>query len=104
MVTPGFESGQSDSRIFNCYMLPLFEENITYLFCKSLVYILLDLFLVSYFLFPLYAVLFIYFFDGTGVWIQALELAGQVLYQMSHASSPFCFSYFLNKVSHLCLG
>jgi hypothetical protein len=31
-----------------------------------------------------------------------LELARQVLYHLSHTPTPFCFSYFSNKVSHLC--
>jgi hypothetical protein len=31
-------------------------------------------------------------------------LAKQVLYQLNHAPSPSFFSYFWDRVSHLCLG
>jgi hypothetical protein len=31
-------------------------------------------------------------------------LARQVVYHFSPFSSPFCFSYFSDRVSHFCLG
>jgi hypothetical protein len=43
------------------------------------------------------------FFCDTGIWIQGLTLTRHVLYCLSHTSSP-CFSYFSNRVLHLCLG
>jgi hypothetical protein len=42
------------------------------------------------------------FFFFTGVWTQGLTLAREVLHCLSHASSPFCFSYFSDRVS--CFG
>jgi hypothetical protein len=36
----------------------------------------------------------VFFFDGTRVWTQDFVLAKQVLYHLSHTSSPFCFGYF----------
>jgi hypothetical protein len=48
--------------------------------------------------------LFLYFLVILGFEHRALHLPGQVLYHLSHASSPFCFSYFSCSVSHLCLG
>jgi hypothetical protein len=42
-----------------------------------------------------------WFFGGTGVWIQGLVLARQMLY---HTPALFCFSYISNRVSHLYLG
>jgi hypothetical protein len=32
------------------------------------------------------------------------ELARKALYHLTHHTSPFCFRYFSNRVSHLCLG
>jgi hypothetical protein len=36
---------------------------------------------------------FIYLFCCTEVWTQGLTLASQVLYDLSHAASPFCFFF-----------
>jgi hypothetical protein len=33
-----------------------------------------------------------------------LALARQVLYHLSHSLSPFCFSYFSDRIFHFCLG
>jgi hypothetical protein len=33
-------------------------------------------------------------FDGSGVWTRGFALAKQVLYHLSHTSSPFCSDYF----------
>jgi hypothetical protein len=38
------------------------------------------------------------FFGDYGTWI-GFMLASQALYHLSHASSPFCFSYFSDRVS-----
>jgi hypothetical protein len=38
------------------------------------------------------------FFCGTGVWTQGFVLAKQVLYYLSHASSPFCSGYFEDRI------
>jgi hypothetical protein len=37
-------------------------------------------------------------------WIQGLGLARHVLYHFSYALTPFCFSYFLDRVSSFCQG
>jgi hypothetical protein len=42
-----------------------------------------------------------FFFSGTRVWTQDSTLAGQVLYHLSHASSPFCSGYFGDGVCEL---
>jgi hypothetical protein len=47
---------------------------------------------------------FFLIFGGTGVWLQGLALARQVLSHLSYSPSPFCFSYFLDRLSHFCLG
>jgi hypothetical protein len=43
--------------------------------------------------------LFFLIFGGSGVWTQGFTLAKQVLYCLSHTSSPFCFGYFGDGVS-----
>jgi hypothetical protein len=40
-------------------------------------------------------------FCNTGVWTQSFTFAKQVLYHLSHTLSPFCFTYFSNRISHL---
>jgi hypothetical protein len=45
-----------------------------------------------------------FFSSSTGVWTQSLVLATQAFRHLSHGSSPFFFSYFLDKVSHFCTG
>jgi hypothetical protein len=35
------------------------------------------------------------FFGATGVWIQGFQFARQVLYQLRHTLSPFCFSFYI---------
>jgi hypothetical protein len=47
--------------------------------------------------------LFMYF-GSARVWTQGLVLARQVLYYLSHASTPFCCSDFSDRVSHFCPG
>jgi hypothetical protein len=42
----------------------------------------------------------IIFWSGTVVWTQGFDLARQVLYHLRHAPSPFCFSYFSDRVSY----
>jgi hypothetical protein len=45
------------------------------------------------------------FFGETGVWTQDFALAKQVLYCLSHSSSPFCSVYFRDEVSPtICLS
>jgi hypothetical protein len=44
------------------------------------------------------------FFGSTEVWTQGLMLARQVFYNLSHFLSPFCFSYFSDRVSNFCQG
>jgi hypothetical protein len=51
--------------------------------------------------FNLLKVFFNFFFLVMGFELKGLVLAIQMLY---HVPSPFCFTYFLNKFSHLCLG
>jgi hypothetical protein len=46
---------------------------------------------------------FFFFFCSSGVWTWGLTLDRQVIYYLSHSPSPFCFSSFSNRVSHLCL-
>jgi hypothetical protein len=58
--------------------------------------------------FPFFSFLVCFLFcfvfnDSPGVSPQGHELARQVIYT-SAMSRLFCFSYFWNKVSHLCLG
>jgi hypothetical protein len=48
------------------------EITIVYIFCKS----------------------WLFWRVSSGVWIQGLMLAGQVLYLLNHAQRPFCFGYF----------
>jgi hypothetical protein len=44
--------------------------------------------------------LFLYFFFGSSwVWIQCFALERQVLYNLSHVSSPFCSGYSVDTVS-----
>jgi hypothetical protein len=43
-------------------------------------------------------------FGGAGVWIQGFVLSGLGLYHLSLAPSPFCLSYFLDKVLLLSQG
>jgi hypothetical protein len=43
-----------------------------------------------------------FFFCDTMVWTQGLVFARQVLYCLSHESSPFCFSQFLDRVLCFC--
>jgi hypothetical protein len=43
-------------------------------------------------------------FCSTRVWNQGLAFARQTFYHLSHAPSPFCFSYFSDRVSHFCPG
>jgi hypothetical protein len=43
--------------------------------------------------------LFFFFSGGIRVWTQGLKLARQVLYNLSHTSSPFCVGYFQDRVS-----
>jgi hypothetical protein len=46
-----------------------------------------------------------FFFGGTWIWIQGFPLAKQVLYCLSHTSSPICSGYFGDEVSwSICLG
>jgi hypothetical protein len=46
-----------------------------------------------------------FFFCETGAWTQGFTLAKQVLYRLSHTSSPFCSCYFRDGVSWtICLG
>jgi hypothetical protein len=40
---------------------------------------------------------FFFFFDGTRVWTQGFVLAKQMLYCLSHSSSPFFSGYFGDK-------
>jgi hypothetical protein len=47
-------------------------------------------------------IILFYFLVRLGFELRAFTLAGQALYHLSHSPSSFCFSYFLNKVSHLC--
>jgi hypothetical protein len=42
------------------------------------------------------------FLFSSRVWTQGLVLAKQVIYNVSHASNPFCFRYFLDRVLCLC--
>jgi hypothetical protein len=43
----------------------------------------------------LFACFFVFdFFGGTGAWTQDFTLAKQVLYHLTHISSPFCSGYF----------
>jgi hypothetical protein len=44
------------------------------------------------------------FLAGLSFELRAPALATQVLYHLSHTCSPFCFSYFTNWISNLCLG
>jgi hypothetical protein len=44
------------------------------------------------------------FFDGTGIWSQGSTLAREVHYRLSHSTSPFCFSYFWDRISHFCFS
>jgi hypothetical protein len=44
---------------------------------------------------------FLLLFVSTGVWTQGL---GLLLYHRSHASNPFAFSYFSDRVFYFCLG
>jgi hypothetical protein len=45
-----------------------------------------------------------FLFCGTGVWIQGSLLTKQVLYHLSHFSSPFCSGYFGDGVlPSICL-
>jgi hypothetical protein len=48
------------------------------------------------FLFCWHRTHFLIFFCGTRIWNQGFSLAKQVLYYLSHTSSPFCSSYFGN--------
>jgi hypothetical protein len=44
------------------------------------------------------------FFGATWIWTQSFNLAKQVIYCLSHASSTFCSGYFGDRVSHtICL-
>jgi hypothetical protein len=41
---------------------------------------------------------------STKVWTLDLQLTGQMLCHLSYATTPFCFSHFLNKALLLCPG
>jgi hypothetical protein len=61
---------------------------------------MLNIFHILFFFFAIYT----YKKIDTGVWTWDFVLARQVLYQLSHALSPFCFGYFLDRVSCFYLG
>jgi hypothetical protein len=48
---------------------------------------------------PIENILSLGFFGGTGVWTQGFRVAKQVLYSLSHVSSPSCSGYFRDGVS-----
>jgi hypothetical protein len=45
-----------------------------------------------------------FFLSSTGIWSQGLALTRQALYHLNHTLSPFYFSYFSDRVSHLLSG
>jgi hypothetical protein len=45
-----------------------------------------------------------FFFEVLGFELTASTHARQALDHLSHISSTFCFNYFLDRVSHFCLG
>jgi hypothetical protein len=40
------------------------------------------------------------FYLDTGIWAHSLRLASEAVYNLSHTSSCFCFSYLSDRVSH----
>jgi hypothetical protein len=50
-------------------------------------------------LFDVFYLIYLFFFDGTGVWTEGLALTKQTLYCLSHISNLFCCVYFGDGVS-----
>jgi hypothetical protein len=48
--------------------------------------------------------LFFFFLVELGFELRALQLVKQMLYNLSHVASLFCFSYFSGKIWTFCLG
>jgi hypothetical protein len=53
------------------------------------------------YLFLFFTVLVVLRFEFSAPYL--LGKCSKVLYHLSHASSPFCFSYFSDRVFHFCL-
>jgi hypothetical protein len=77
------------------FSLVFFFDSVYYVFAIS------NLFLILLVYFPSQT---FYLFVATEVWIQGLGLVTQSLCHSSRTVSPFCFGYFLNRVSLLCMG